>query len=381
MHVRQRLSLFLLPFSLSLGPLAWASPEYRVTVVAPANSSASDINQAGVVVGHYPFSAIADHGFLNRGRGLVDLGALRGSSSEAVAINDKGQVLGHWITAGGERRGFIYYRGSAHDIGIAPGGSSRYTDINNRGYITVNGSAPDTFAPRGFLRAPDGSFRDIGSLPVDDPITEAYALNNHQQISGASGPLTFPEQPWRAIVWQRGVMRDLGDLGFAPNYAIAINDCGQVTGSASLAVGLHNRKAFLYTHGRLVDIDGRPDGVERSSQGTGINNHGYVVGTSDHLSGFLYRGRHMQSLNALIDSRAGWDIQTPVAINDAGQIAATARRNGVLYAVRLDLIRPLAAQAPLWDMQEMVAPEVPSAEEAQADADAEAREVVQPVPQ
>lgn len=381
MHMRFRPALLVLPLSLILGNLAWASPEYRVTVLAPANSGARDINQAGVVVGHYPFSASANHAFLNRGRGLVDLGALSGSASAAVAINDKGQVLGHWTTLGGEQRGVIYYRGTARDIGVVPGSSSKYTDINNRGYITVNASAPGTFSPRAYLRAPDGSLRDIGSLPVDDPITEAYALNNRQQISGASGPLTFPEQPWRAIVWQRGVMRDLGDLGFAPNYGIAINDCGQVTGSASLLVGLHNRKAFLYSHGRLRDIDGRPDGVERSSQGTGINNHGHVVGTSDHLSGFLYRGRHMQSLNALIDAGAGWDIQSPVAINDAGQIAATARRAGVLYAVRLDLIRPLALQAPLWDSQETVAPELPDAGAAQADAEAAAREVALPVPQ
>ena len=84
----------------------------------------------------------------------------------------------------------------------------------------------------------------------------------------------------------------------------------------------------------------------RDSAGTGINGLGHVVGTSDHLSGFVYRGRRMQSLNALIDPALDWDIWRPVAINDAGQIAATALRNGVQYAVRLDLIRPLAEPAP-----------------------------------
>jgi hypothetical protein len=38
--------------------------------------------------------------------------------------------------------------------------------------------------------------------------------------------------------------------------------------------------------------------------GEGINIHGHVVGSSDHLGGYIYRGRKMEALNALIDPKS-----------------------------------------------------------------------------
>jgi probable HAF family extracellular repeat protein len=387
MQARNCFPLFVLSLSVGLTNAAWAHAEYRVTVMGPANSVATDINSTGVVVGYYhPRSPTVTHAFLNRGTGLVDLGKLTGVSSEAVAINDKGHVLGQWKTSADQQRGFIYAGGKIRDIGIIPGRNTIYTDINNAGFITAYGGLIDSFwGPQGFLRAPDGTFRDIGSLPFENPITLASALNNRNQIAGASGPLVFPDQPWRAIIWTNGVMRDLGDLGFTPNYGVAINECGQVTGSASLPVGFRDRKAFLYTNGRMIDIDGRPDNGERSSAGTGINNHGHVVGASNHLSGFIYRGKRMQSLNALIAPKSGWDIGSPEAVNDAGQIAATAYRNNVSYAVRLDLIRPHVLRAPDLEKDDGAGPVAKGAAtseaDAKADAEAQEREIAQPVKQ
>ena len=396
MQARRLPSLTLLCLSLGLAGAARAHPEYRVTIVAPAGSHASDINSMGAVVGKYAFSATAVHGFLNRGKELVDLGTLRGTASDAVAINDKGQVLGHWITATGQRRGFIYFRGTVTNIGTLPGGNSFYTDINEKGFITAYGSPVDVtdIGLKAYLRAPDGSLRDIGALPTTEAeytLNYAYALNNSNRIAGSSGPLTFPDQPLRAIDWYRGVMRDLGDFGWAPNGATAINDCGQITGYASVPMGFfRDRVAFVYSNGRMADIDGRPASVERNSTGAGINNHGHVVGASDHLSGFIYRGKRMQSLNALIDPRLRWDIVSPEAINDSGQIAATAYRNGIQYAVRLDLIRAHLARAPeLADAAPAVqqskaaalAREADARTDARADAQAQARELVRQVQQ
>jgi probable HAF family extracellular repeat protein len=380
MQAHHSLSLFLLSLTIGLANAA-AYPEYRVTVVAPANSAATDINNHGVVVGNYPFSATSTHAFLNRGHGLVDLGTLRGTASDAVAINDKCQVLGHWTTAAGQKRGFIYYRGERRDIGVIPGRGTTYTDINDAGFITAYGFSSED--EHSFLRAPDGTFRDIGSLPfANPPMTVATALNHRNQITGASGPLTHPDQPLHAFIWTKGVMRDLGDLGKEPNSGLAINDRGQITGYASVpAVFPHAQVAFLYSNGRLVDIDGRPATANRFSAGTGINIYGHIVGYSDHLSGFIYRGKRMQSLNALIDPRPGWDIRYPQAINDAGQIAATAFRNGVQYAVRLDLIRPHAMQAPALELDDEAAGEAAGGADAKADAQAQTYETVQPVKQ
>ena len=382
MWMRNYAVAVLLVSAVGLAAAAPVYPEYRVTIVGPPGSVAADINQGGAVVGSYPVGGTT-HGFVNRGKGLVKLGAL-GSASNAVAINDKGEVLGNWLGRDGRSRGFIYACGRQRDIGMI-GGRSIYRDINNAGYTVATAFADGD--PSGYLRAPNGSYRNIGYLPVPHPITQAYALNNRNQVAGASGPLEFPEQPYRAVIWTRGTLRDLGDLGLTPNSANAINDRGQATGFAAVNTGgPHDRVAYLYSNGRLVSIDDLSGTDMKYSEGSGINNHGHIVGYSSSLQGFVWRGRRMQSLNALVDPRLGWSISSAIAINDAGQIAATAIRGGVQYAVRLDLLRPHALSAPELDADQaaelaaITAPALTAALE-RAEAQAQAREVVQPVAQ
>jgi len=389
MHLSRRLSLVLMSFTLA--GAASAYPEYKVTVVGPADSTAADINNAGVVVGYYPYSPTLNHAFLNRGKGLVDLGTLKGTASVAVAINDKGQVLGQWTTNGGQQRGFVYDCARLRDIGVIGGRFTTWRDINNAGYITAFASdTPSNEGISSFLRAPNGALTNIGDLPNDYPdnypITFSASLNNKNQIAGESGPLTFPDQPLRSFIWTKGKMRDLGDFGWTPNGALSINDRGQATGYAGVPTFFRKRVAFLYSRGRLIDIDGRPATVERSSGGNGINNRGHIVGNSDHLSGFIWRGKKMQSLNALINPASGWDISDPRAINDAGQIAANAYRNGVRYAVRLDLIKPHVDAVPAAEHDEEPSVEAPlsaqaAARRAQEEAEGIAKEVAKPVAQ
>jgi len=389
MQLRYRLSLVLMSFTLA--GAASAYPEYKVTVVGPANSAATDINNAGVVVGYYPFAPSVNHAFLNRGKGLVDLGTLGGTESVAVAINDKGQVLGHWSSGPGTQRGFLYDCAKLRDIGTIGGRATTWRDINNAGYIAVSaGDAPLNDGTTSYLRAPGGALTALGDLPNDypdsPPLTFALALNNKNQVAGESGPLTFPDQPLHAFIWTKGTLRDLGSLGQEPMGAQAINDRGQATGYASVQGGFRNRVAFFYSRGHLIDIDGRPASEDRFSDGTGINKRGHIVGSSNHLSGFIWRGKQMQSLNALINPALGWDIRDPQAINDAGQIAANAFRNGVRYAVRLDLIKPHvdAVAPPEHDEEPSVEAPLSSsaaAKRAQQEAEGMAKEVAQPVAQ
>jgi uncharacterized membrane protein len=378
MRLRLYISLSLLGAACAAAPLALAHPEYRVTIVAGANSYAYDINNAGVVVGSVEYKG-STRGFVNCGKGMVLLGTLGGVSSRAIAVNNKGKVLGQWTTGANLTRGFIYHAGMQRDIGVRPGYDMFFTDINDHGYMTAVGYKLDSFeGSRSFLRAPNGTYRDIGSLPFDDPLTDAYALNNSNTITGISGPLIFPGMPVRAMMWSKGIMRDLGDFGTEPNAGHDINEAGQITGFASVPGTLHDRVATLYDKGRLIDIDRRPATASRFSEGAGINNHGHIVGYSDHLAGFVYRGRKMQSLNALIDPKSGWDIQFPRAINDHGQIAATGYRNGMQHAVRLDLIRPHLLQLPPLPLDAST-PTMADAAEEKAEAAEQAREVVRPV--
>ena len=341
---------------------ASAAVEYRVTVVGPPDSRANAINNAGIIVGTFPANATFTRAFMSRGRGWVELGA-PGVSTGANAINDRGEVLGFWRTPTGQGRGAIWYRGVQRDLGVVPGAlGTSYVGIDNAGYTVVQATSGET--TRSYLRAPGGALRDLGALFTTNPLTEAHAINNRNQVTGAAGEFSRPETPYRAFLWARGVLRDLGDFGSAPNEGNDINDRGQVVGYLAVPTGgPHDRVAFIYTNGRLRDIDGRPASGFRYSQAQGINNYRHAVGDSDHLSGWVYRGRRMQSLNALIDPASGWNIQLPRDINDAGQIAATGARNGQYYAVRLDLIRPHLETAPALDdadLPELLAPVPPA---------------------
>ena len=388
MYLHHRVSLVLLSFTVA--GAASAYPEYRVTVVGPANSWVYGINNAGVVVGDYSAGGDRRRAFLNRGKGLVDLGALTGVWSSASGINDRGEVVGNWRSADGRQRGFIYACGKARDIGTIPGKVTGYSDINDAGYITASGRNPATGETLGYLRAPNGAFTHLGAIAWDGngaPETVPAALNNRNQITGRSGRFNSPEPGYRAFVWKNGAIRDLGDLGSTPNTGHAINDRGQITGEAYLPAGPRDSSAFLYSHGRMIMLDTRPATEYKFSSGNSINNRSHVVGTSNHLSGFIWRGKRMESLNALIDPASGWDIGNPVAINDAGQIAAVASRDGVRYAVRLDLIRPHTNPAPALEPEaraELLAfPASPALEAAlaKAEAQAQAREVARPVAQ
>ncbi len=80
----------------------------------------------------------------------------------------------------------------------------------------------------------------------------------------------------------------------------------------------------------------------QSSCANGINDFGVAVGFADFpgdsiAHGFIYYpGGQIQDLNNLVDPSLGWTIEDGCAVNDSGQIAASAYQEyGVFHAVLL----------------------------------------------
>src|SRR5207247_4411917 len=163
--------------------------------------------------------------------GLTDLGTLGGSHSEALAINGRGQVAGFSTTATGERHAFFWDGGAMRDLGAFAGdccaaSGTPFIALNDAGQVAFTSTVAS--GERHAVLWDGTTVRDLGTLGGD--YSEATAINATGQVVGSSrivaGGFAF-----HAVVWDRGVPRDLG-----PGRALAINGRGQVPGfSASHA--------------------------------------------------------------------------------------------------------------------------------------------------
>jgi len=231
------------------------------TLPGGSNSEGYAVNRTRQVTG-WADDGNNQHAFLYSNGIMQDLGTLPGGiASFGVGINDgdqkgkeknegeyrehenRAQVTGYSSTAGGSEHAFLYSNGTMRDLGTLPGGrfSAGYA-INQAGQVTGYSEVPGGNA-RAFLYS-NGTMRDLGTLPgTDDSFGEG--INRSGMVVGFS--TTFPDS--RAFLYSNGTMQDLNGLipsnsGWVLEFANAINDRGQITGSGTYAGETH---AFLLT--------------------------------------------------------------------------------------------------------------------------------------
>src|SRR2546430_15305279 len=132
---------------------------------AGTTSIAHDGNDEGAVVGLAETSTGRPHAFLwTAADGMRDLGALGAAPSIALGINNRREVVG------GSGHAFLWTeRAGIVDLGTLGGRTSCANDINDLGCIVGVSQTDRTDArglpvPRAFLRTPDGSMLDLGTL-------------------------------------------------------------------------------------------------------------------------------------------------------------------------------------------------------------------------
>lgn len=252
--------------------------------------------------------------------GIVDLGALAPAEencSNAYQVNAQGDIVGFSengqvdpATGFKQSRAILWKHGQLHDLGGLGGNQNEALELNNHGQIV--GFSQNTVA---------------------DPISFFDCLLNFPSPPPLTGTQT------RAVLWQGGVMHDLGTLGTGTDAAaFMINEHGQIAGlsytgtSPNPVTGLPQVDPFFWDHGTMIDI-GSFGGA--FGQPNFLNDRGQLIGglstSADPGACFFedYPNCHPflwenGNLTDLATTSKGGIPQVADGINDSGEIVGAA---------------------------------------------------------
>jgi probable HAF family extracellular repeat protein len=116
----------------------------------------------------------------------------------------------------------------------------------------------------------EGAVTDLGVAAGSGWPAPRIAINDRGQITGSAGG--------QAFFWSDGVAHPLGSLGGGHTQVVDLNQDGLVVGMGSTANG--EQHVFIWSEARgMIDLGTGPQGLS-GAWATGINNRGDVIGMS-----------------------------------------------------------------------------------------------------
>lgn len=231
----------------------------------------ADLNDAGQIVGGSVAADYHTHAYRWQDGVMTDLGTLGGTESNARDLNERGDVVGESTTAAGDAHAFFWRDGHMVDLGTLGGKTSRATGVNNRGHVVGVSAVPDG-SDHAFLWE-DGLMHDLGAVDGDGNSAAVYVNEADTVLVGSEiwwGPAV------QAFVWEQGRRTPVGGIGSPLTRSLALNNLGQVVGSAPTSSG--QSRAFVWHQGVTAEL-GTLGGA--NSVATAVNDFGVVVGAAD----------------------------------------------------------------------------------------------------
>ena len=315
-------------------------------------SQAAALNSFGSVVGtayggEYPMCAF-HYDYIQKF--IHEEGA---PGSRAFGINSKSVIVGDAFfgLSIGSSHATLWKDGVPMDLGVLSGRAySRANGINAMGQVVgYSGLQRDSRESRAFMWSSQTGMIDIGTL--GGAYAQAYAINDAGYITGASQTQGMgPVVKTHAFIYQlphppyplHNRMIDLGVLGGLSSYGMAINSLNHVVGYSTIA-GDERVHAFLHDGAKMIDLGslGGPGNRWGSdiSVALGVNKYDQVVGYTYlpvvgdmpiQQVAFVWSrasdgSGQMVNLNTLLyETQKDYLLFSATAINDRGQIAATA---------------------------------------------------------
>lgn len=205
---------------------------------------------------------------------LVDLETLGGTSSRANGISEGGTIVGYARTASGVKHAVLWNESGIVDLG-APEEFIVSDGLAVNDSIQVAGRGEGNPQSYQGYSWESGSWTPIGVLPGHGE-SMALDIDSGGRIVGTSFILGHEH---RAVMWDAGVLTDLGTLGDSST-AFGLNEVGQVVGYsvANLPGGEQGLRAFLWEDGEMTALDPLPGDV--ATEAYDVNDAGDVVGSS-----------------------------------------------------------------------------------------------------
>jgi probable HAF family extracellular repeat protein len=264
---------------------------------------------------------------------VIDLGTLPGGhESFAQDINDRGQVAGFssngtpdpfsFFGWGTQTRGFIWQHGMMTDLGTLGGTDTGVANLNQRGQIdgqsSTNNPTDGSFPTVDPYLWENGHMRDLGSLGGTFGGVGDQGLNERGEVAGTSN--LAGDQTSHPYLWNGKKMIDLGTLGGDNGSANAVNDDGDVVGSADLPSGTHD--GYLWKNGTMHDL--APVAGAACSNANDINARDEVVGNATdchghELAAVLWKNEAPIDLNTAV-APSELHLASAEYINDKGEI-------------------------------------------------------------
>jgi probable HAF family extracellular repeat protein len=256
------------------------------TLTYGINSTATAVNRYDVIVGWSELAWGAARAVRWTNGTRRNLGTLGGRDSKATDINNSGWIVGYSQTQNGQTHAFLWRDGVMTDLGTLGGSLSLATAINSEGVIVgYSTKEPGVLAKEYGFRWKDGVMRELPSMPGTAwAYTRPLAIRAGR-IVGEGAPEEANGDWSNALIWEGGVLTNLGHLGGDYARAVDVNAAGLVVGNVE-----HNTPdcnvsdAFVWKDGQLGILP-TLNGINEHAVATAINRTGLIAGFSETAAG------------------------------------------------------------------------------------------------